>query len=196
MDRHEHEIENHPGRVLRELRTSREMTMQDLSEASGISVSMISKVETGSGDPSLGALRDLANALKVPLSLFFRDEPTINKSSVRVNHKQAYEFDGVRTVLMVPPKNSSTRLLQLFAQPGAQRSRTEFWTTTASLDVGLDYEYGLVISGEMELEIAGELYQLKAGDSIAFPTELPRSWRNSGSTDLHAIWCVTRLGAS
>lgn len=182
----------HPGQVLRDLRTKRGMTMQELSEASGVSVSMISKVETGNGDPSLSALRDLARALRVPLSLFFRDDSPTETSAVRVNHKQAYEFDGVQTVLLVPAKNSKTRLLQLFAEPGAHRSRTEFWTTT-SLDVGLDFEYGLVISGEMELDVAGEVYHLKAGDSIAFPTELPRSWRNSGATQLHAVWCVTHL---
>lgn len=187
--------EQHPGQALRQLRNRRGMTLSDLSLVSGVSVSMISKVETGNGDPSLSTLRELARALNVPVSLLFRDEDPSDRSVIRVNHKHTFEIDGVQTTLVVPAKNSKARLHQLFAAPGAHRSRTEYWTTTLLGD-GHDYEYGIVISGQMELVIAEETFLLGPGDSISFPSSLPRSWRNPGSTELHAIWCATHLEAT
>lgn len=192
LSEHAGKGEQHPGAALRELRVSRGMTLQELSQRSGVSVSMISKVETGGGDPSLSTLRGLAAALNVPLSLFFRDQTPVGRTAVRINHKQTFEFEGVETTLIVPPQQSRTRLLRLRAAPGAHRHKTEFWTTT-SLNIELEYEYGLVIAGQMELEISGETYHLNEGDSIAFPTAQPRSWRNPGPGELQAIWCVTHI---
>lgn len=185
--------EQHPGAVLREMRTSRGMTLQDLSNASGVSISMISKVETGSGDPSLSTLRELASALKVPVAMFFRDDVPSDGSVVHVNHKQTYEFDGVQTTVVVPVKGSRTRLLQLRAEPGAYRASADFWATN-SLEAASEFEYVLIISGRLELEVAGGTYLLEEGDSIAFPSWLPRAWRNAGTTTMHAVLCVSYSG--
>lgn len=186
--------EQHPGAVLRELRTGRGMTLQDLSNLSGVSVSMISKVETGTGDPSLSTLRELASALKVPVAMFFRDDVPKDGSVVHVNHKQTYEFDGVQTTVVVPVKGSRTRLLQIKAEPGAYRASTDFWASN-SLDAQSEFEYVLIISGQLELEVGGGTYRLSEGDSITFPSWLPRAWRNAGSTTMHAVLCVSYSGS-
>lgn len=45
--------------------------MADLSHASGLSISMLSKIENGMISPSLSSLQRLGRALSVPLSTFF-----------------------------------------------------------------------------------------------------------------------------
>ncbi len=47
------------------------MTLQELSERTGLSTSMISLVERGRTSPSIGSLVVLASALKVPIGELF-----------------------------------------------------------------------------------------------------------------------------
>ena len=45
--------------------------------------------------------------------------------------------------------------------------------------------------GTLELTIAGERYQLNAGDSFYFASELPHSYRNTGGGILRVLWVNT-----
>ena len=60
------------GREVRALRVRQGMTVMDLAVASGISVSMLSKVENGGISPSLDTLQALSSALGVPVTTLFR----------------------------------------------------------------------------------------------------------------------------
>ena len=55
------------GPRLRALRQQREMTLADLSAATGISVSTLSRLESGQRRPNLELLLPLAQAHQVPL---------------------------------------------------------------------------------------------------------------------------------
>src|SRR5438046_1299942 len=56
---------------LAELRKKRGLNMRQLAKASGASTSLISQVETGKTNPTVGKLQDIATALGVPVSYFF-----------------------------------------------------------------------------------------------------------------------------
>ncbi|WP_419606310.1 transcriptional regulator [Thiolapillus sp.] len=47
----------------------RDMTKQELSDRSGVSISFLSDLTTGKGNPSLEKMAAIANALEVPLPL-------------------------------------------------------------------------------------------------------------------------------
>jgi mannose-6-phosphate isomerase-like protein (cupin superfamily) len=49
-------------------------------------------------------------------------------------------------------------------------------------------EYGVVVSGELLLELGFERYHLEPGDSIAFDSSTPHRLSNPGATEMHAIW--------
>lgn len=55
------------GRFIRELRTEKEMTQQELAEKLGVTDSAISKWETGRGAPDISYLIPLANELNISL---------------------------------------------------------------------------------------------------------------------------------
>jgi len=52
---------------LAELRKKRGLNMRELAKASGASTSLISQVETGKTNPTVGKLQDIATALVAPL---------------------------------------------------------------------------------------------------------------------------------
>lgn len=59
------------GEKLRELRTKRKWTLNELSKRSGLSISHISSLERGTRTkPSMEVVRKLANALQVPVHHF------------------------------------------------------------------------------------------------------------------------------
>jgi len=49
-------------------------------------------------------------------------------------------------------------------------------------------EYGLVLEGELSVQIGFESYILHAGDSVAFDSTIPHRFWNSGNTPVRAIW--------
>ena len=46
----------------------------------------------------------------------------------------------------------------------------------------------IVLQGQLSVDVAGTSYELKAGDSICFNSELPHRWRNPGARVAQAIW--------
>ena len=62
------------GEILHYARKSRNLTIKQLEERSGVSASFISRIENEQGNPSVEIVRKLAEALEMPLSDFFHDQ--------------------------------------------------------------------------------------------------------------------------
>ncbi len=59
------------GRRLRERRTAAELTLKQLANRTGLSVSLISQIELGKSAASMSTLHKLATALQVKMTYFF-----------------------------------------------------------------------------------------------------------------------------
>lgn len=66
-------LERAIGRKVRALRQGLDVKLADLARSAGLSVGMLSKIENGQTSPSLTTLKALAQALNVPISMFFQD---------------------------------------------------------------------------------------------------------------------------
>ena len=64
-------LESAIGERLRLLRTARNLTLDDLASASGVSRAMISRIERGEASPTAQLLSRLCAALDLTLSAFF-----------------------------------------------------------------------------------------------------------------------------
>ncbi|MBU0513371.1 MAG: helix-turn-helix domain-containing protein, partial [Proteobacteria bacterium] len=61
------------GAKIRRMRNAEQLTLADLAEKTGLSISFLSQVERGHNDPSINSLRKIANALGCPLTTFFEE---------------------------------------------------------------------------------------------------------------------------
>lgn len=59
---------------LKYLRSSRELSQQELAELSKISQSTIAQIESGKKDPSINTLKKIASALDIELAILFASE--------------------------------------------------------------------------------------------------------------------------
>uniref|UniRef100_UPI0015F1229B cupin domain-containing protein n=1 Tax=Pseudonocardia pini TaxID=2758030 RepID=UPI0015F1229B len=53
-------------------------------------------------------------------------------------------------------------------------------------------ELVLVREGVLTVEVAGETYEVEAGDTVHYPTDRGHSWRNSGAVPVRAVWVILR----
>ena len=83
-------VDSDIARLLLKLRKSRNLTVTELAQRSGVSQAMISKVERGTSSPSATILSRLANALNITLSKLFAELEMQQNSLVLLADQQQH----------------------------------------------------------------------------------------------------------
>jgi transcriptional regulator with XRE-family HTH domain len=180
------------GNSIRQLRTRRGVTAKTLAEKIGVSPSLISKVESGSVNPSVDVLRRITMELHTTLADLMDPQPqpipaeaSVRRSRPRIAVVKANE----RKLLRVPRSGMLFQLLTPDVQGAA-----EFVLIELEPDEGGHKPYAhdsgeesvLVLEGTLVVYIEGEPYRLDAGDSLTFDATLPHLYRNEG--DVKSVW--------
>src|SRR5262249_27705038 len=76
--------------------------------------------------------------------------------------------------------------LEITYEPGA--------TSGANMSHHDGREFGLILEGELVIELGFDLYTLKAGDSMIFDSTVPHRLTNKGSQPMRALWVVLSKG--
>lgn len=172
-DSGEMNLETAIGREIRALRLQQGTTIAEVSELTGLSISMLSKIENGATSPSLTTLQSLANALSAPITSFFRRY----EESRNAVHTKAGE--GVET------ERAGTRAghqYNLLGHLGANASgvvvEPYLITLTETSDVfptfqhdGIEMLY--MLEGEVDYRHGDTIFPLKPGDTLFFDADAP-----------------------
>jgi transcriptional regulator with XRE-family HTH domain len=176
------------GQSVRELRTAKEMTLQELSMVTKLSVGYLSQVERGLSVPSVAALQTIARALDVTVSWFFRaseaGEGSENAYIVRAPERRKLRFESGITDELLSPNLAGALELLLSRFPPGSASGTQPYTHRGE-------EGGVVVEGVLELWIEDEKFLLKAGDSFSFPSTKPHRYRNPSKRETVVVWVIT-----
>ena len=160
------------GSKIKGIRESKNLTIEEIAESSGLSADQIASIENGQNLPSLGPLIKIARALGVRLGTFMDDNdalgPVVTRAEER-EHERSISFSNDATDAR---KHMEYHPL---AQHKAGRHMEPFVidiNPTDSLDYKLSAHEGeefiYVMEGEIELEYGKEKYELKEGDSIYY----------------------------
>jgi transcriptional regulator with XRE-family HTH domain len=172
------------GNRIRERRSQKALTLQALSELTGLSPSMLSLVERGQTSPSIGTLVVISSALGVHMSdLLAVDDRAARDPVSRVPEQPIYET--ARGVLR--------RILREDRIRGVEVAINEYAPDTGSAEQPVHhagYEYGVVLEGELTVEVDGLAYVLRSGDLISYDSSrahriwnhAPSAYGRSGST--------------
>jgi transcriptional regulator with XRE-family HTH domain len=199
------------GSRLRANRTMRHLTLRELARRVGVSPSLISQIETGRSQPSVGTLYAIATELEVsvddllfdgddntraerrPGALGGRDEhgPSSSGPVQRSHNRRAIALDsGVRWERLTTQHDEDVEFLDVLYDVGGASSAAESLTRHAGR------EYGIVLSGRLGVTLVFEEHVLEPGDSISFASTTPHRLANVGDVPVHAIWCVVGRDAS
>jgi len=167
------------GRVLRDARKR-----QQVAGRAELSVSYLSQIERHLLTPSVGTLKRVAAALGVPTGQLIAPESAAGRALVSVLRKGeckrvTFPQSNISYELLVPDFRRRASALSLTAEPGAESGPEQ---THEGEDIVV------VLSGQLSVDIAGTWYELAAGDTISFNSELPHRWCNRGRQVAKAIW--------
>ena len=154
------------GPRLRALRRRRGATLAELSEATGISVSTLSRLEGGGRKPTLELLLALARAYEVPLDELVGAPPP---SDPRVRARPVRR-DG-RTLIPLTRQPGGIRAYKMIVPPGER---------DGELKSHEGYEWMYVLSGRLRLRLGEHDFVMKPGEVAEFDTRTPHWFGSAG----------------
>jgi len=160
------------GLKIKCLRESKNISVEELAERSGLSAEQITSVETDEQLPSLGPLIKIARALGVRLGTFMDDNDSLGPVVTRAEDRERDSSISFSNGATDARKHMEYHPL---AQQKAGRHMEPFIidiNPTENLDYKLSAHEGeefiYVMEGEIEVEYGKEKYSLKQGDSIYY----------------------------
>jgi transcriptional regulator with XRE-family HTH domain len=187
------------------LRVARErvgISQRELARRLGLSASLISQLENGVSQPSVGTLYGIVTELDVSLDEIIRGEErparaTVNDRRtdsrpplVHPGERQSIDLaSGVRWEELTADTEGDVDFIHATYEVGGASTPDE------ALIRHHGREYGYVIAGTLGVQIGFQSYELQAGDSIAFDSTLPHRLFNKGEVPVEAIWFVLGRGA-
>jgi len=166
------------GPRLRSLRQQRAMTLSDLSADTGISVSTLSRLESGQRRATLELLVPLARAHDVPL------DDLVGASSTddpRIRARPILQGDGV-TVVPLTRRSEDQQAYNQILPASREHQRPD-------PQVHKGYEWLYVLSGRLRLVLGEHDLVLAPGEAAEFDTRVPH-WVDRAGSETVELLCL------
>jgi len=148
--------------ILRQLRKSNGFTIADVSDRSGVSPAVISKLERNQSSAELDTLFRISRVFDMSAA------DLIALAESRTGHRKKATHREVHGFSFEQVKYSNLLCLYGGARAGNELSRPEIHKD--------DYELCWVLEGEVNITLPGEIHNLKTGDSLQFDAILEHSY--------------------
>ncbi len=169
------------GPRLRALRQEGEMTLADLSGATGISVSTLSRLEAGQRKPTLELLLPIARAHRIPID----DLVGTATADPRVREKPIKRGEMIMVPLTRRPGGLQAYKITI---PAGRRRRTPEPQTHD----GYDWLY--VLSGRLRMVLGEHDLVLEPGEAAEFDTRVPHWFGGADERPVEILSIFSREG--
>jgi transcriptional regulator with XRE-family HTH domain len=187
------------GQRLRSRREELGLSARELSRRLSVSPSLISQIETGKSNPSVGTLYLIVTELELSLDELFAGTggagsgrranggvagtsggPVVTKDE----REELQLASGVRWQRLTHRADPNVDFLHVIYEPGGASCAENMLMRHAG------FEYGYVLEGQLRVTIGFEAYLLGPDDSISFASTEPHRLAACGDQPVHAIWVV------
>ncbi|MGV3533166.1 MAG: helix-turn-helix domain-containing protein [Chthoniobacteraceae bacterium] len=185
----------HVGPQVHALRKERGLSLRALAERANVSASMLCDLEKGQVNPTVGTLFQISSALGVPAHALFppaqegqagperTSEGTGSAAAspvVRAGERATIPLTGGIQWQRLTPSAEPVEFIEMRYPPGA--------SSGDALHQHPGREYGVVLAGELTLELGFDRHTLQPGDSVAFNSTTPHRLSNRGAEDARMLW--------
>ena len=171
---------------LRAFRLANRMTLKQLASKAGCTDAYLSQLERGRANPSIMILKKIASALQVKVVDFFLEIETDGNDVVcKERERVSIRFKQGDAKIQMLVRNIQNKRMQ------------PFYTT---IEAGggskgpyshIGEEFGIVLQGELEVNLNGKPYRVKKNESFYFSSQESHSWSNPGKRKTIVIWVVS-----
>lgn len=179
---HDHSAASTPDEVLaavgprlRALRRQRGATLAELSETTGISVSTLSRLESGGRRPTLELLLALARAHRVPLDELVGAPPT---GDPRIHPRPVVR--GGMTYVQLSRRPGGLQAYKVVIPPHRPQGEPD-------LQVHEGHDWVYVLAGRLRLVLGAHDLRLGHGEVAEFDTRTPHWFANPGDEPLELL---------
>lgn len=162
------------GPRLRQLRLERDATLADVAEETGISVSTLSRLESGQRRPTLELLLPLAGAYRVALDELV-DAPETGDPRIRPRPVRRHG----RTYVPLTRRPGGLQAYKIVMRPEPR--------AVPSLKTHEGYEWMYVLAGSLRLVLGTRDLLLAPGEVVEFDTRVPHWVSNPGPGTLEVL---------
>jgi transcriptional regulator with XRE-family HTH domain len=174
---------------IRAVRTTRGLTLAQMSEATGLSKGLLSRIENAQVSPPIATLAKISRALDVPISIYFEEEEPDDKtySVIRKNARKQVIRKGTKIGFTYYSLTGakSHHLMEAFV--------VRYPVIAKEPSVLFDHpgdEFLFVLKGRMELVYGKERIRLDPGDAIHFDPSTPHRGQNIGKQECECLVIV------
>lgn len=176
---------------LKRIRKAKNMSLDMMSEQTGVSKSMLGQIERGESNPTITTIGKIVEGIRVSFEdLVKTPEEQVTIIEKREDMKVRDVENNYKVYNYFPfdkSRNFEVYLVEL--NPGGAYADGSHGENT--------YEYVIVSKGELTLEVNDERYVVKENDSVRFDTDREHTYRNNGKKMLflHVVlyWNVRRM---
>lgn len=171
------------GDKIRSLRQKHKISIEQLSEMSGLSKGLISQIERDITGPSVASLWKISKALNVTMNYFFDEYDDLNQVVRKDERKKLMMKKGFRTYeLLSPNLKKQIEMLLIEINPHEKYE--------AELISHEGEECGVIIKGTLRVISGSKVYDLNEGDSIYLDSTIPHKYLNMGDELSVSVWAM------
>jgi XRE family transcriptional regulator, regulator of sulfur utilization len=152
--------------VIGERRRSSGLSISELARSAGLSKTILGRIESGRGNPSVETLYRIARALELPMSSFIAPEPVPRPEVMRTRSGPQLNADsGMATWLVYARElGDHVELFELELPAGTEQRSSGHLTGTEELV--------FCVSGRIRVGPVGDTVELRAGDAAWFRADI------------------------
>ncbi len=176
------------GEIVRKARKLHRLTLEQVSERSGVSKSMLSQVERGTVNPTFAVVWNLMQALGLDMADLTEAVPT--DGAPVIEHSHAYSTptrksrDGLVTLQMLSPYRTvlPVEWYELRLLPGGELTSDPHAPGT--------YEHLTCLDGSVAVEVAERRVEAQTGDTLRYQADRAHRIVNTAPSASRAILLV------
>lgn len=172
---------------LRNIRKARNLSLEKLSERTGVSKSMLRQIETGRSSPTIATMWKIANGLRISFTALLR------KSAVQA---EVRSFRGEKPLTA---ESEHYRLFPLIPFEPQQSFETYYVEIDPATSFsgehheGNEYEYVFVIKGQLHVSVGDKTFDVSEGEFLQFHANCPHVYKCTGKETAAAIMQISYL---
>lgn len=179
-----HQLNLSIGKNISRIRKERNLSLDKVSEMTGVSKAMLGQIERGESNPTVTTLWKIANGLHISFSSLIKEETPFVTIVSKDHIDPITENEGKYQVFPLFPFSPKKQfeMFSIVLEPGCIHE-------SEAHHAGVE-EYIMVCEGTLELRIDQEIYRVQPDQTIHFQADRPHLYRNSGSSTVKCFMVI------